>query len=292
MMATGRHRAVVVHDPELIPAGILARLVRRRPVVFDLHENLPGQLATKEWVWPPLRAPLGWLARLLLRLAERLLVVTLAEDGYRPLFRRDHPVFPNYLDPDRLPPVGTTGDGIVYVGDVTAERGVPLAVEAAGTSGVDAAMTIVGRCSPELEARLQALAARYGLVLEVTGRLPHARAMVLASGAGLGLAPLLDTPNYRGSLPTKVLEYLAVGIPVVASDLPETRRVVGERPGVELVAPGEVETWAEAIRQMYRDRSWQERARAGAEAVRRDFRWPIEDVLSFYQALIDRADRG
>ena len=129
-----------------------------RTVVFDVHENVPGQLRTKPWIPAPLRRPLAALAGWLLRVAEKRVRITLAEGGYTDLFRNTHPVFPNYLVGDPPPPREADPDiGVVYLGDVTEARGMALAVEAAGRAGVTV-MTIMGRCKPEFKARLTALA--------------------------------------------------------------------------------------------------------------------------------------
>ena len=126
LMLSGRYDVVSIHDPELIPGALLVRLLRRSRIVVDVHEHLPGQILHKDWVWTPLRRPVAWIAHRLLRLAERFLVVTLAEDGYHVLFRKRHPVFPNYPATGSLP--GPAGDGgyVVYVGVVNEYRGATL----------------------------------------------------------------------------------------------------------------------------------------------------------------------
>ncbi len=95
-MLRGGWEVVVLHDPETIPAGVLARLVRRRPVVFDVHEDLEAQVRYKEWAPWWAKPFLRILARGLFWLAERFLILTLAEPGYQRLFRNQHPVFVNY----------------------------------------------------------------------------------------------------------------------------------------------------------------------------------------------------
>ena len=115
---------VVLHDPEMIPAGVLARILRRRPVVFDVHEDLESQIRYKEWAPWWTKPALRLLARGLYRLAERYLTLTLAEAGYQRLFREDHPVFANYPRSEGYPEPLEEGDGsAIYLGDVTLARG-------------------------------------------------------------------------------------------------------------------------------------------------------------------------
>jgi glycosyltransferase involved in cell wall biosynthesis len=286
LLLRGRYDVASLHDPEVLPLGILASLFRRT-IVFDVHENVPAQLRTKAWLPLPLRRPLAWLARRLLRVAERRVTITLAEAGYSELFRDVHPVFPNYLagtpaEPRDVDPTV----GVVYLGDVTAERGLALAVAATGDAGVEI-MTIMGRCTPELRAELEEIAAEHGLRLDFRGFVTQDNALRIASGGIVGLSPLLDTPNYRDSLPTKVLEYLAVGIPTLVSDLPGTRKVVADKPGVVLVPAGEVAAWSEAIATAVKDAGLREDAQAGAAAIREGYVWPAAAVRTFYADLLE-----
>jgi glycosyltransferase involved in cell wall biosynthesis len=286
--ACRRDVAVVsLHDPELLPAGILLRLLRRVPVVFDVHEDVPAQISTKErfplWV----RAVLARVAAVTLRLAERVVVLTLAEPNYRPLFRGEHPVLPNYPDLAALPAPQPSDGTVVYVGDVTEIRGAVLAVEAVAGLADPPPLRLVGRCAPELAARLSTLAAERGVDLDLPGFVPHPQAMAIVARAAVGLSPLADVPNYRRSLPTKTLEYLAMGVPVVASDLEGTAAVIGDMEAVDLVAPGDVEAWRDGLRDVLADPAVRERAAAQAPTVRATFRFRPGDVRDVYARLFD-----
>jgi glycosyltransferase involved in cell wall biosynthesis len=269
----------ITHDPELLPASIVAGLFGRR-VVFDLHENVPGQLLTKEWLPKPLRRPLSWTSRLLLRLAERTCAITLAEPGYAPLFAGRHPVFANY--PDHLPAPQPSDGAVVYVGDVTTVRGVPFLAAALATAAPEVTLRIIGPCSEEMAAELR----RTNRSAQVVGPLPHAEAMAAMATAAVGVAPLLDTPNYRYSLPTKVIEYLGSGVPVIASDLPGTRDEIGDLPGVRLVSPGDAPSWETTLRDVLSDDELRTAAQTNAAAVREQFAWPADAVRDWYRELL------
>ncbi|MDJ0962198.1 MAG: glycosyltransferase [Acidimicrobiia bacterium] len=271
------HDLAVVHDPELLPAAILASLAGRRPVIVDVHENVPAQLRTKEWVPRMLRGPLAWIAAVLLRLAERTCSITLAEPGYRRLFSRDHPVFANY--PDALPEPAPSDGSIVYVGDVTRARGVTDLARAVEQLPGSPVLRVIGPCPDELRLELE----RLSIKVEMLGPRPHTEAMDTVARAAVGVAPLRDVPNYRYSLPTKVIEYLGSGVPVVASDLPGTREAIEDLPGVKLVPPGDIVALAEALGETLADPAHRAAAQAGAGAVRSRFRWPADDVRAYYR---------
>src|SRR5260370_26338610 len=52
------------------------------------------------------------------------------------------------------------------------------------------------------------------------GFVPNEQALALADGALAGLSLLQDEANFRVSMPTKVIEYMARGLPVITTPLP------------------------------------------------------------------------
>ena len=99
------------------------------------------------------------------------------------------------------------------------ERIDPALLEAVADRGVS--LLLVGPAGAEPPGWLTALTARphVGWV----GAQPFSALPGLLAHARVGLVPYADTPFNRGSFPLKTLEYLAAGLPVVATDLPATR---------------------------------------------------------------------
>jgi glycosyltransferase involved in cell wall biosynthesis len=280
LLMSKRYAVRSIHDPELIPAALLGRMLGRR-TVFDLHEDVPAQIRHKGWVWRPLRIPLAWLSHLLLRMASRFLVVTMAEPGYGSLFMRGHAVFPNHAPAGALPDLADDGGYLIYVGDVTVERGALDLVESAALADPRRPLVVVGRCPLELAGRMRLAAEAAGVDLSLTGNLAHGEAMRRAAGATVGLSLLRDLPNEAGSMPTKVIEYLQMGIPVVATDLPGTSAAVTGLEAVRLVPPGDAVAAARAVGEALGER---ETARAQAVRLREELVWPDEQVRELYAA--------
>jgi glycosyltransferase involved in cell wall biosynthesis len=145
---------------------------------------------------------------------------------------------------------------------------------------------MVGRRDADLRSEMAERARELDVDLEMTGWLPHAEAMRVVAEASVCVAPLHDVPNYRHSLPSKTLEYLALGVPVVASDLPGTRDVIGQLPGVLLTEPGSATALGSALDSVLDDASMSAAARSGASAVRERFVWPEDDVRRYYGSLL------
>ena len=282
-LATATADVISIHDPELIPVAWIAR-VRGIPVVFDLHERFPDQLAEKDWMPWIARGLARFVAKGALKFANFAYTVTLAEKGYEALFSKGHPLFPNYPLvsgwPARVPPVKPS---IVYVGEVTRQRGLDVAVEAAGLLGVP--IRVVGPVTSSFRAELMELAVASGAQLELLGRLSNPEALKEVARASVAISPLRPIQNYQESLPTKVLEYVCVGVPVVASDLPGTREVLGSIKSSFLVEPESTAALVGGIRAAMEAAS-QKAAIDSSPHWREMFQWPDRAVRDFYLSLV------
>ena len=67
--------------------------------------------------------------------------------------------------------------------------------------------------------------------VEFAGLLPREMALARVRQADICLSPFFPTPVLRSTSPTKLVEYLALGIPVVANDHPEQRYVLKQSGG-------------------------------------------------------------
>lgn len=91
----------------------------------------------------------------------------------------------------------------------------------------------------------------------------------------IGLMPLADDPHTRGKCGFKLLQYMAVGIPVVASPVGANRRIVEE--GRTGYLAGDDDAWRERITALCRDGDLRRRLGAmGREKAEREYslrRW-------------------
>jgi glycosyltransferase involved in cell wall biosynthesis len=98
------------------------------------------------------------------------------------------------------------------------------------------------------EALLHSEARRLGLQSSVifTGRLPWMEAQGYVKDADVCVSPFYPTPILNSTSPTKLVEYLAMGRPVVANDHPEQELVIRES-GAGYCVPWDEESFADAI---------------------------------------------
>lgn len=286
IMVRTRSDVMVIHDPELLIGAVPIAMIRRKvSVVFDLHENLPAQLRTRTETPALLRRATSSMAALVLRLAEQVVTITLAEPGYQSLFRRQHPVFENLPISGTLPMRTPGASGVVYVGDVTRERGALLLLEAVGRLD-DVPLILIGRCRPDLIEELTTMADRLDVDLSMPGYLPYGEAWELASSSLVGVSPLMALPNYRQSLPTKIYEYRSVGLVAVASDLPGSLQAVEGSTVARTFRAGSVDDLAGVLGDVLADELLHRRAIEEAAAVRVASSWDAEGFAAFYRSLL------
>lgn len=219
-------QVLVIHDPELLlvlPWRELRRLGVR--VVWDVHEDLAAALANKAYLPLPARRILAPLVHLVERWAERRATLLLAETAYQQRFSRQHQIVHNLpLVPQALP-VGERKRQAIYVGSITRARGLDEMLEMAqvlAEHGI--ALRLIGE-APAVADR-DRIAATPNVLWN--GAIANAEAMREVEASMVGLALLHDLPNYRHSMPTKILEYMASGTAVVATPLPLSREVIGD----------------------------------------------------------------
>lgn len=118
---------------------------------------------------------------------------------------------------------------------------------------------------------LRAEASKLGVADKIifTGALPREEAFAYVRAADVCLSPIYPTPILDVASPTKLVEYMAFGKPVVANEQPEQADVIAASGG-GLVVPWSEERFAAAIVELLRDPARAaEMGRRGREYVER-----------------------
>ena len=165
---------------------------------------------------------------------------------------------PNAVDTDRFTPPSEPSQHltqVLYSGTVGMAQGVGTLLDAAeilaaGDTGLT--VRVVGDGAERED--LERAAAQRGLAnVAFSGRLPAAEIPGIIAGADIAVMSLVDVPLFEDAVPTKLLEYMAAGRPVVAAASGEAARIV-EHAGCGIACPPEdPEAMADALRRIAAD---------------------------------------
>jgi glycosyltransferase involved in cell wall biosynthesis len=280
---------LLVHDPELLLA--LPPRRRRPPVIWDVHEDTAAALSTKPWLPRPLRPPVAVAVHAAERMAERYLHLILAERGYVTRFARRHPVVPNTTYVPEVPAPPGADRRVVYVGHLSPDRGsAEMVALARRVRPHGITVELIG--AADARARAQIEPAQAAGLLRWHGFVPNDQAMPMLDGALAGLSLLHDEPNFRHSMPTKVVEYMARGVPVVTTPLPAAAELARGHECGFVVPFGDVDAAAEAVLELDRDISLRTKmGHRGHEAAYSSLGWP-SDAREFVAQLESWAKSG
>jgi len=143
---------------------------------------------------------------------------------------------------------------VLYSGQLNVGAYAELFVMAAGTVLQDMPNTqfaVVGSGDSATAAR--ELAEEKGMSIHFTGMVPHEDVPKYLAAADIGVATFEDNAIVRAKSPLKIAEYMASGLPIVASDVGEVSRMVGDA-GI-LVPPGNGQAVGENILRLLQDRN-------------------------------------
>ena len=298
--ATVRTRPDVihVHDAPMLAPGALAALITRARLVYDSHEFATGIAGTSR-AW-------AWLVAALERLVvPRCAAVMTVSGGIADrLQARYHlPTRPTVvrnvteLEPARAD--GSSGalrsrlglaDGTLVLHQGAAARGRGCETLVRAMEHVDAAhLVFLGTPGNGYAGELERVAAEIGAGERVhfVPSVPLESLLDYTRDADLGVSLLEDTcENHRLALPNKVFEYIAAGVPVVVSDLPELRRLVEGRAIGWTADPASPSSVANAIERGLAARD-DSALRQRIEQAADEFTWPRESakLVALYAGL-------
>ncbi len=296
-----RFASVQIHNlPDfLVFSGLVPKLTGAA-VILDLHDLMPEFFEARTGRSGLGRRLVELQERVACRFADHVITVSegwrrdLAERGSVPLGRSS--VVMNLADPDVFRPEalgaateGMRDDGfhVVYHGTFTERYGVDVVVDAAALlrdriPGLRVSLLGDGDQRSELEARIAS--ADLSDVIEMSdGMLDVPELLPLLQAADVGVVPNRSNVFTDGILPTKLMEYVALEIPVVAS---RTRALEDyfDPSMVRYVPPGDPRALADALETLANSPDQAAGMVAAAETFRTKHSWP-EEAASYVRTV-------
>jgi glycosyltransferase involved in cell wall biosynthesis len=291
------------HDFELLPIGWCLKKSTGRKVIYDCHENYPETAYERawlpDWIRPSLSRFIAWLEPALARALDGVVCVVpdqqarLRQAGCNTLLIRNLPRLEVFAAAyDRQP---EKENQIVYLGGLSAVRGarmmVDIMVELRATHPQVNLLCIGPFNEAFVEKETKAYVAEKGMgeKIRYIPFVPHEHVAdyLVRSRAGLiPWQPSLQTQKMVN--PNKVFEYMACGLPLVASDLPSLQYILQQsHAGLEAKAD-DAAAHAAAIRRLLDDPDLaRQLGENGRRFVYATHNWEREGekLIRFYQGL-------
>lgn len=291
-VARARPEIAHFHDPELLPWAILLRL-KGIKVVYDVHEDMPQQVKHNpglprlaQRTLPPFVNLAEWLgAKAINGLVGPTTTITERFPPDKTILVRNFPLLAELHAPQPTPMCERPAQ-FAYVGYISEVRnifGMMRAISLLKDRGGQ--LRLVGSFAIE-ETERRAKAMPEWSSVQFDGWASRSQVAQAMGDARAGLVVLRPVEHEMLTLPIKLFEYMAAGIPVIASDFPVWRAIVeGAECGL-LVDPLDEEAIANAMRWILdHPQEAEAMGRRGRAAVEQQFNWDHEasTLIAFYR---------
>lgn len=272
------------HDPELIPVGLKLKKLGKM-VIYDVHEDVPRQILTKKWLPKYTRSLVSkavekyenWAAK-------KFNMIITATPFIRERFLK---IGCNAQDVNNYPLLEELKikdiswfekeNAICYVGGIAFIRGIKEMVEAMAMTK-DVSLLLGGKFSMPTEKETVKDLEGWRKVNEL-GFLNRHEVKDTYRRSKAGLVTLHPTINYIDALPVKMFEYMAAGIPVIASNFPLWQGIIEKSKSGLCVDPLKPKKIAEAINWILENPvEAEEMGKNGRKAVETEYNWEQESI--------------
>lgn len=232
------------NDTDSLPANYWASRIRRKPLFFDAHEMFPE---VPELVGRP-RVKAFWTKiedRYIPRVDAAITVCQSIADIYAQRYGIQMQVVRNVPLPRIAPitlnhPIDKQGRNLLlYQGAVNLGRGIEPMLDTMPLLP-DCLFVIAGIGDKYNELQQQVIQRGLDNQIIFLGRLPLEELQQVTRQADLGISFLENLGlNYYYSLPNRISDFVQAGVPIVATDFPEIRRVI-EGYGIGTLVPNQI----------------------------------------------------
>ncbi|TYZ29114.1 glycosyltransferase family 4 protein [Selenomonas caprae] len=272
-----------IHDPELLPYGVKLKKAGKK-VIFDSHEDVPAQIMDKEWLPRSLRFVISKLYKMYETYAVgKFDAVVAATPHIAEQFQgrcqkvvtvNNYPCLDDIKFHEKS--FAERESIICYAGGISEMRGERIMTEA--MQEVDGLLILAGdseNVSPPPRTKY-------------VGRISRQEVNELYGRSRAGFVIYQPAKNHFEAQPIKLFEFMAAGLPMVASDFPLWKKIVEENNCGICVNPTDVDAVRKACIELLNnpERS-QQLGRNGRKAVLEKYNWANEEkkLLALYNFL-------
>lgn len=291
------------HDSELIPIGLKLKS-KGKKVIYDVHEDLPEQILSKQWIPGPLRKSVAIGARSLEKYASKRFDAVITATPYinerfktyndNSLTIHNYPLLQELMNGNvQSEQADSIKDSdkkrVVYLGGIYLLRGIKEMIQSVErvNDKHNVEFRLGGSFAPaSLENEVKKMSGWKHV--NFLGFLNRQQVKDELSQANVGLVLLHPEPRFVVSYPIKLFEYMSAGLPVIASNFPLWEDIVRENECGICVDPLNIEEIAKAIESILNNpEKAVEMGRNGRKAVENRYNWEKESerLIELYERI-------
>ncbi len=287
------------HDPELLKVGYSLKKIGKK-VVFDSHEFTYQQIKIKEYIPKLLR---WFVSEIYLRFETKVCkaidgVIAPADYEGENLFSDRCNNFAYANNTPILEEFASVNEDVAWddkkydcchIGSLTKSRGITKLLEA--IKDEDIRLALGGDFSPETYKDELMAAGLIGDNVTLLGNCNRHKVVDTYKNSRIGVSTILNVGQYYklDNLPTKVYEYMAMGMPMVISDTPYTVKLNAKEQFGITVSPDSSEQIKSALKELLENRDLsQQLGETGKKLSKLYFNWEmeVENIKELYTKIL------
>jgi glycosyltransferase involved in cell wall biosynthesis len=227
---------LVSNDLDTLLPNFLVSKIKRLPLVYDSHEYFTGvpELNNRpfvKWIWKRIERFAFPQLKNVMTVSESIASIYLKEYNIRPQVIRNFSKKADHISRYTHDELDIPENYLVLIiqgTGINIDKGAEELIEAISiTDGI--ALLVVGSGDVVTELKQKVSFLNIGYKVRFIQSVPWEIMMKYTKSADVGMCIEKDTNlNYRYSLPNKLFDYIVAGIPVIASNLPETSKILTE----------------------------------------------------------------
>ena len=284
------------HDPELIPAAFIIKLLTGRKVVYDVHEDYKQKMLSYEWINKRYRKFVSIILDMLEKKFSTYFDYVITADSYvQSRFRRRKvEIIANY------PPLSfsaglectrnNTTFKLIYVGGISEDRGIIKIIESLKYLNCEnVKFEVFGDTDNPILLNFLNNTEK----VKYFGVVPWQEVSKHLANADVGLVLLQPVPAYfycPGENIVKLFEYMSVGLPIIISNFPKLKKLILDIGCGIPVDPTNPEEIAKAIEYLIEHpEEVKQMGENGRKAVLEKYNWEHEEkkLLRIYDELLN-----
>jgi len=293
-----KYDVLVANDLDtLLPNYLISRL-KKIPLAYDSHEYFTGvpELTGRTFVrkvWKMLEAGIFPDLKYVMTVSDSVAEQYQKEYGVRPVVVRNCAVQSTSIPPMSRQELGIPDDHFLLVfqgGGINIDKGGEELIDAIQMMK-EVSLLILG--SGDVLTALKRKTEELGLSERIRffPKMPWKEMIRYTKSADAGLSLEKDTNlNYRFSLPNKLFDYISAGIPVIAGNLPEIKKIIDDNDCgiiIHSITPGEIR---KAVIRLKDDGDFLNKLKKNAVTASGSLNWEKESgkVISFYKSILSK----